>query len=88
MAVGASRGRSLPTVLKGALAQLATGLAVGLPAAYAGRLLQTTLFRVSGHDPLVLGVSVAILAVAAIVAALVPARRAATLDPARALRME
>ena len=89
MAVGASRGRILATVLKGALAQLATGLAVGLPAAYAaGRLLQTTLFRVSGHDPLVLGVSVAILAVAAIVAALVPARRAATLDPARALRME
>jgi macrolide transport system ATP-binding/permease protein len=89
MAVGASRRRVLATVLRGALVQLAIGVAIGLPGAFvAGRLLQTTLFGVSGHDPGVLLAALAVLALSSLVAALLPAQRAATMDPVRALRME
>jgi ABC-type antimicrobial peptide transport system permease subunit len=89
MAIGASRPRVLGTILRGAFVQLAVGVLLGLPAAFvAGRLLQSTLFGVSGRDPLVLGAGLAILIVATAAAALVPARRAATMDPVRALRVE
>ena len=89
MAVGASRPRVLQTVLHGALSQLAIGLAIGLPAALAaGRLLQSQLFAVSPTDPVVLFGACAVLTVAAAIAALLPARRAAALDPVKALRVE
>jgi macrolide transport system ATP-binding/permease protein len=89
MAVGASRPRVLATILRGALVQLAIGVAIGLPAAFiAGRLLQARLFGVSAHDPLVLTAGLTLLAASAIVAALLPARRAASMDPVRALRLE
>ena len=89
MAVGASRTRVLFTVLRGAAVQIALGLAGGLPAAVvAGRLLQSTLFGVSDRDPAVLLAGVAVLTVSAIVAAVIPARRAAAMDPVRALRVE
>lgn len=89
MAVGASRPNVLATVLRSALAQLGIGVAIGVPAAIlAGRLLQASLFGVSGHDPAVLAGAVAALAGAAVVAALLPARRAASIDPVRALRSE
>jgi macrolide transport system ATP-binding/permease protein len=89
MAIGASRPRVLGTILRGAFVQLAVGVAVGLPAAFiVGRLLQSTLFGVSGRDPLVLAAGLAILVVATATAALVPARRAATMNPVRALRVE
>ena len=65
------------------------GVAIGLPLTYvAGRLLQSTLFGVSGHDVRIAGAGVVLLAVAAGVAALIPARRAAVMDPMRALRVE
>ncbi|MGZ8255832.1 MAG: FtsX-like permease family protein, partial [Burkholderiaceae bacterium] len=89
MAMGATRGGVLNTILSGALLQLAAGLALGIPAALvAGRLLQANLFGVSAHDPATLVGSIAVLAVSAVVAAVIPARRAATLDPVRALRIE
>ena len=89
MAVGASRPRVLGTILRGALVQLAIGVAIGLPAAFvAGRLLQARLFGVSAHDPLVLTAGLTLLAASAIIAALLPARRAASMDPVRALRLE
>jgi macrolide transport system ATP-binding/permease protein len=89
MAVGASRPRVLQTVLGGALSQLAIGLAIGLPATLAaGRLLQSQLFAVSPSDPVVLLGACGVLSVAAALAALVPARRAASLDPVKALRVQ
>jgi ABC-type antimicrobial peptide transport system permease subunit len=89
MAVGASRPRVLATVLRGAFVQLAIGAAVGLPAALiAGRLLQSRLFGISAHDPLVLMAGLALLGVSVVIAALIPASRAAGMDPVRALRLE
>jgi predicted permease len=87
MAVGASAGRVLRTVLRGAIGQLIVGVALGLPAAFAaGRLLQSQLFGVSGHDPRILIGGLALLGASTIVAAWVPARRAARLNPVQALR--
>jgi macrolide transport system ATP-binding/permease protein len=89
MAVGASRPQVLRTVLRGAGLQLAVGVALGLPAAFAaGRLLESTLFGVSARDPLVLGAGLAVLGLAALIAAVIPARRAAAMDPVRALRLD
>ena len=89
MAVGASRARVLGTVLRGALVQLAMGVAVGVPAAIgAGKWLEATLFGVSGHDPGIMAAGLSILSSAAVAAALIPARRAANMDPVRALRIE
>jgi len=89
MAIGASRPRVLGIILRGALVQLAVGVTLGLPAAFVvGRLLQSKLFGVSGRDPLVLAAGLGILVVATALAAVVPARRAATMNPVRALRVE
>ncbi|HSL20382.1 MAG TPA: ABC transporter permease [Vicinamibacterales bacterium] len=89
IAVGASGARVLRTVLRGALGQVAVGFAAGIPAAFAaGRLLQAQLFGVSGHDPLVLAGGSLLLALSAVMAAALPARRAAATDPVRALRVE
>ena len=89
MAVGASHARVLGTILRGALLQLAIGVAVGVPAAIAaGRALEATLFGVSGYDPTIMAAGLGILSLSAVVAALIPARRAASMDPVRALRIE
>ena len=89
MAVGASRSSVLGTMLRAAFVQLAAGIVVGIPAAVVtGRVLESRLFGLSGRDPLVLGAGLAILAMATVLAALVPARRAAAVDPVRALRVE
>jgi len=89
MAIGASRAYVLRQVLGTALVQVVAGLAIGLPLALAaGTLLQSRLFGVGGHDPLAITAGTLALVIAAVAAALVPARRAATLDPIRALRTE
>lgn len=89
MAIGASRGRVLATVLRGALSQVAAGLIIGVLALYAaGRLLRSMLYGVNEHDPMVLLVAFVVLGIAAVIAAAIPARRAATMDPVRALRVE
>ena len=89
MAVGASRARVLRTVLRGAMVQLALGIGIGLPASFAaGRLLQAQLYGLSGHDPLVLSGALAVLALSSLGAAVIPASRAAGVDPVTALRSE
>jgi ABC-type antimicrobial peptide transport system permease subunit len=64
-------------------------LALGIPLSYlAGRLLSQKLFGVGSFDPVVVTFSVVMLAVSASLAALLPARRAASIEPMHALRSE
>ncbi len=89
MALGASRSGVLAMVLRGALWQILVGLALGVPAAlFAGHLMASLLFQVSGYDPLALLGAILLLAICAIVAGFVPARRAASIDPMQALRTD
>jgi ABC-type antimicrobial peptide transport system permease subunit len=89
MALGADRGDVLWLVLKRALALVVCGLGAGLACAwFATRLLSSFLFGVRQHDPFtVLTVSLLLL-VSGLVAAFIPARRAASIDPMQALRTE
>jgi putative ABC transport system permease protein len=65
------------------------GVVIGLPIAWmASRLMTSMLFGVTAHDPVTVVASVAVLAGAAFIAAFLPARRAATVDPLVAIRYE
>jgi predicted permease len=89
MALGATRSNVTRLVLRGAILQLALGLAIGLPLALAGgRLLSSELYGVKSYDPWILGLAAGVLAACAVVAAFLPARRAAKVDPMVALRYE
>ena len=89
MALGASRSHVLKLILRGALLQMAVALAIGIPVTIAaGRAMAAQLFGVKSYDPRILLLSTAALVVAAFLAAVIPAGRAATLDPIRALRNE
>ncbi len=89
MALGADRPNIVGLVLRGALLQLGAGLAIGIPVALAGgRLLANQLYGVKSHDPVILALAATVLAVCAVVAGFVPARRAASIDPMQALRTE
>ena len=68
---------------------MAGGLALGVPASLAvGRLLQINLVRTDARDLVTLSVMIAVLATVALVASIVPARRATRLEPTTALRIE
>ncbi|HEY7473647.1 MAG TPA: ABC transporter permease [Vicinamibacterales bacterium] len=87
MALGAGRGNVVGMVLQGAFKRVVVGLALGLPLAVgAGYLLSAQLFGVKFWDPVALGVGAMSLATCAFVAAIVPAGRAASISPIRALR--
>ncbi len=89
VAVGANRRDVIAMVLRGAFRQVAIGLALGIILALAaGRLIASQLFEVKGHDPIALTGAALMLALFALVAGLVPARRAASIDPISALRVE
>ena len=89
MALGASRSGVLAMIVKRALSQALIGLAIGLPLTFAAaRLVASTLYQTSSFQPLVLVSVAAILLAAAFAAAVIPARRAASIDPMRALRTE
>jgi ABC-type antimicrobial peptide transport system permease subunit len=89
MALGAEERTVVASVVRSALATALLGIGVGLAAAYAlTRTIASFLYEVSPTDPTTaVGVAVALLAVAAL-AAFVPARRAASVDPALTLRAE
>jgi ABC-type antimicrobial peptide transport system permease subunit len=89
MALGADRFNVLKLVLRGAFLEVGIGLAIGIPATIlGGRAMAAQLFGVTPYDPKILLGTTAVLCLAALVAALVPARRAASLDPLRALRTD
>jgi putative ABC transport system permease protein len=89
MALGADRGRVIGMVLRGAFAQVSAGLALGIPAAIgAGRLMSAQLFRVEPWDPVMLMLAALLLGLTALLASLIPARRAAGVEPMAALRTE
>jgi putative ABC transport system permease protein len=89
MALGAERWKVVALVIGAALRVAMIGAAAGLVAAIGlTRLLGALLFEVSPTDPAVLAVAPAVLLVVAVVASLIPARRAAQIEPAEALRGE
>jgi putative ABC transport system permease protein len=89
LALGASPGDLYRLVLGRGLTLTFIGLAVGLIGAFsASRVLQALLYETSAFDPVAFGGMTAILATTALVACLLPARRAAAADPLIALRSE
>jgi len=89
MALGADRGQVVHMVLRGAFWQVAISLALGIPAAIgAGWAIGSQLSGVHPWNPATLALAALLLAAAALIAAVIPARRAASLDPMRALRAE
>jgi putative ABC transport system permease protein len=89
MALGADRGSVVKMVLRGAFSQVGIGLALGIPAAIgAGKLMSDQLFGVKPWDPVMLSLATLLLALAALLASVIPARRAAGVEPMVALRNE
>jgi predicted permease len=89
MALGADRGKIVKMVLRGAFSQVGIGLAIGIPAAIgAGKLMTDQLFGVKPWDPIMLTLATVLLALTAVSASLIPARRAASVEPMVALRSE
>jgi macrolide transport system ATP-binding/permease protein len=89
MALGATRSSVVSMVLRGALGQILAGLCLGIPAAlFAGHMMASLLFDVSGYDPFAFAGATLLLGVCASVAGFIPAHRAASIDPMRALRTE
>ncbi|MBZ5504046.1 MAG: ABC transporter permease [Acidobacteriia bacterium] len=89
MALGATRDSVAWLVLREVLRMTAVGLAAGLCAALlTGKLIESQLFGVKGWSPLVLGLTVLLLAATALAAGILPARRAARVQPMIALRYE
>lgn len=76
-------------VLRGAFVQILIGLLIGIPASIGcAHLIASQLYEVKGWDPLVLSGSIIALAICALFARIVPATRAAAINPVIALRVE
>ena len=89
MALGADRAKVIDLVLRGAFKRAVIGLLLGVPLAIgAGRLISAQLYGVSYWDPLALTVAATSLGICAFFAAIIPAGRAASISPIRALRTE
>ena len=89
MALGANRKDILSLMLRGAFSQVGIGLLIGIPLALAAKhWLTHQLFGISTFDPLSLVFAIFVLGICALVASLLPAGRAAAIEPMQALRTE
>jgi len=89
MALGASRSGVVGMVLRGALWQIGIGLALGIIAALAtGHLVANQLYGVGSYDPLSLAGATIVLGLCATAAGFIPARRASSIEPMKALRIQ
>jgi putative ABC transport system permease protein len=89
MALGAQTRDVLRLVLSEGMKPVLTGLVIGIVATFAlGRLIAAQLYQVSAHNPALLGGAAVLLTATALMACLLPARRAALVDPVQALRSE
>jgi len=89
MALGAQRGQVLWMVLRGSLAMTVAGIVIGVPIALAAtKVLQSMLFGVEPRDPATFAGAIAGIVVVSLAASLIPALRAASVDPMVALREE
>lgn len=89
MALGANRGNVVGMILHGAFQQVGIGLCIGIPIAIlCGRYLAHQLYGIGHFDPLVFGAATVVLSLCTLIAGLLPARRAALVEPMEALRIE
>ncbi|MBI3665333.1 MAG: ABC transporter permease [Acidobacteria bacterium] len=89
MALGAMPGDVLWLVMKDVARLALGGIAIGLPTALAlGRLVESQLFGLKAHDPLIFTGAACLLALVAMLSGYIPGRRAARIDPMNALRYE
>jgi putative ABC transport system permease protein len=89
MSLGASRARVLGEVVREGMLLALAGFVLGMAGALAaGRVMESLLHEVKPRDPVIYLATAALLAVVTLLACYIPARRAARLDPMRALRYE
>jgi predicted permease len=89
MALGAERRKVVAMVMRGAITQTAIGLAIGVPIALLSvRFVKAQLYEITSADATVMAFAIVTLAIAACIAGILPARRAASINPMQALRTE
>jgi macrolide transport system ATP-binding/permease protein len=89
MAMGAERVSVVAMVMRGAIIQIVLGFAIGIPVAVlCVRFVKAQLYEITRVEPGIVLAAIGIVTAAACVAATIPARRAASIDPAQALRSE
>jgi ABC-type antimicrobial peptide transport system permease subunit len=89
MALGATRANVVRMILRGAFGQVGLGLVLGVPAVLLGaRYMADQLYAVRTYDPMSIAIAVGALSLAAALAAFIPARRAASIEPMTALRTD
>jgi len=89
MALGAARSRVIASVVRGAMLQTTIGLAIGVPIAiFCVRYVKSQLYEITSVNIPVMSIAIGVLIVAAAIAGIIPAQRAASIDPVKALRIE
>ena len=89
MALGARPANVIAMVMRGAMGQTILGLAIGIPAALlCARFAESQLYEIKGGNAEVMLVAIVVLALASLLAGVIPARTAAATEPAQTLRAE